>query len=57
MIIDETQGKRVKTTSSIRKVPIHPTLISLGFLDYVKILKANGVDRVFCQLIKDFSSL
>ena len=53
MIIDETQGKRVKTTSSIRKVPIHPTLISLGFLDYVKILKSNGVDRVFPQLIKE----
>ena len=53
IIIDETQGKRVKTTSSIRKVPIHPTLISLGFIDYVKILKSNGVDSVFPELTKE----
>jgi integrase len=53
IIIDETEGKRVKTTSSIRKVPVHPTLISLGFLDYVKILKSKGVDRVFPELTKE----
>jgi len=53
IIIDETEGKRVKTTSSIRKVPVHPTLISLGFLNYVKILKSNGVDRVFPELTKE----
>lgn len=50
--IDETEGKRVKTTSSIRKVPVHPTLISLGFIDYVKIIKSKGVDRVFPELTK-----
>ena len=53
IIIDETQGKRVKTTSSIRKVPVHPTLISLGFLDYVEIIKSKGFDRVFPELTKD----
>jgi integrase len=53
MIIDETQGKRVKTTSSIRKVPVHPTLISLGFLDYVEIIKSKGFDRLFPELTKD----
>ena len=45
--IDEAEGKSVKTTSSIRKVPVHPILISLGFIDYVKIIKSKGVDRVF----------
>jgi integrase len=50
--IDETGGKRVKTTSSIRKVPVHPTLISLGFIDYVKIIKSKGFDRVFPELTK-----
>jgi len=50
--IDETEGKRVKTTSSIRKVPVHPTLISLGFIDYVKIIKSKGFDRVFPELTK-----
>jgi len=50
--IDETEGKSVKTTSSIRKVPVHPTLISLGFLDYIEIIKSKGVDRVFPELTK-----
>ena len=50
--IDETEGKRVKTTSSIRKVPVHPTLISLGFLDYIKIIKSQGFDRVFPELTR-----
>ena len=53
IIIDETQGKRVKTTSSIRKVPVHPQLVSLGFLKYIEILKSKGVDRVFPELTKD----
>jgi integrase len=54
MIIDETEGKRVKTTSSIRKVPVHPTLIkSLGLLDYVEIIKSKGFDRIFPELTKD----
>jgi len=51
--IDETEGKSVKTTSSIRKVPVHPTLISLGFIDYVKIIKSKGVDRVFLKFLKE----
>ena len=50
--IDETEGKSVKTTSSIRKVPVHPILISLGFIDYVKIIKSKGVERVFPELTK-----
>ena len=50
--IDEAEGKSVKTTSSIRKVPVHPTLINLGFIDYVKIIKSKGVDRVFPELTK-----
>ena len=50
--IDETEGKTVKTTSSIRKVPVHPTLISLGFLDYIKIIKSQGFDRVFPELTR-----
>ena len=50
--IDEAEGKSVKTTSSIRKVPVHPTLISLGFIEYVKIIKSKGFDRVFPELTK-----
>ena len=50
--VDETKDKSVKTSSSIRKVPVHPTLVSLGFLDYVKIIKSKGNDRVFPELTK-----
>ncbi|MDC0223954.1 site-specific integrase [Deltaproteobacteria bacterium] len=50
--VDETKDKSVKTSSSIRKVPVHPTLVSLGFLDYVKIIKSKGNDRVFPEITK-----
>ncbi|MDI7920702.1 site-specific integrase [Ferirhizobium litorale] len=32
---EEQTGKRVKNDSSIRRIPVHPTLINLGFLDFV----------------------
>jgi integrase len=51
--VDEEDDKRVKTENSIRNVPIHPQLVSLGFLKYVEILKSKGVDRVFPELTKD----
>ena len=51
--VDETKDKSVKTSSSIRKVPVHPTLINLGFIDYVKIIKSKGFDRVFPELTKE----
>lgn len=41
----EDDGKKLKTQSSIRKVPIHAALIGLGFLDHVK--KAKGSGRIF----------
>ena len=50
--VDESNDKRVKTSSSVRKVPIHPNLITLGFIDYLKILKSKGVERVFPELTK-----
>ena len=50
--IDDTKDTRVKTSSSIRKVPIHPVLLSLGLIDYVEIIKSKGVDRVFPELTK-----
>jgi integrase len=51
--IDEEGDKSVKTQNSIRKTPVHPTLINLGFVHYVEILKSKGVDRVFPELTKD----
>ena len=50
--VDESENTRVKTESGIRKVCVHPNLISLGFIDYVEILKSKGFDRVFPELTK-----
>ncbi len=44
---DVGSGKRLKTTSSNRRVPIHPRLIEAGFLDYVCQMKATGSIRLF----------
>lgn len=35
-INEDQQDKRLKTTNSKRLVPVHPTLIQLGFIDFVK---------------------
>lgn len=43
-------GNRVKTRSSIRTVPIHPELVRLGFLEYIKSLKTERQERVFPEL-------
>lgn len=40
--INEDNGKRLKTQSSKRQVPIHSELIRLGFLDYVRDIKDAG---------------
>ena len=46
-VADERIDKSVKTTSSKRKVPIHPTLIELGFLKYVAHVKKRGDKLLF----------
>jgi integrase len=38
---DEGEAKSVKTSESIRTVPLHKRAIELGFLDYVKTLKGS----------------
>jgi integrase len=60
--------KRLKTDNASRIVPIHPILTDLGFLDYVKAVKAAQHERLFPDLkvtteknkakkfTKDFSS-
>jgi hypothetical protein len=51
-ITDESEGdaridKSVKTGGSKRKLPIHPKLIELGFLDYVAAAKKRGDTLLF----------
>jgi integrase len=41
------EDKSLKTKSSKRLIPIHSKLISLGFLEHVQALKAEGHKRIF----------
>ncbi len=45
--------KRLKTEYSERIIPIHPALIKLGLLDYVRGLKDEKYTRLFPDLMKD----
>lgn len=46
-INEDDKNKSLKNHASRRKVPVHPKLISLGFLDYVKETHKAGHKRVF----------
>lgn len=48
--INEEGDKNVKTKAAIRKVPIHNTIIDLGFLNYVKSQKQACADMLFSGL-------
>lgn len=49
--INETDaGKRIKTRSARRLVPVHPKLIELGLLRYVEQMKEKGHTRLFPEL-------
>ena len=54
-ITTEGEGqKSLKTEGSARRVPLHSSLIRLGFLEYVKSSKAAGLSsKVFPQLKKN----
>jgi len=40
---DDDDGRTVKTESSRRRVPLHPDLLALGFMDYHCTLPASGL--------------
>lgn len=46
-ISDEGEGKSLKTKGSRRLVPVHPTLIELGLIDYREKLEASGAKSLF----------
>ena len=50
--VEESEQTKVKTANAIRKVPVHPQLMELGFIDYVGNLKKQKKDRVFWELTK-----
>jgi integrase len=49
-IDDSHDGQKLKNQSSRRILPIHPALISLGWLEYVQSIRTNGATRVFPDL-------
>lgn len=48
--IDFTDERALKNVQSIRKLPIHPELIRLGFIEYVTELRAAGHSFVFPEM-------
>lgn len=52
-ITNEAEGASVKTVTSRRRVPIHPVLLRLGFLDYVKLMQQSSDGRLFPKLKAD----
>ena len=51
-IIDKRTDQHLKTKSSRRMIPIHDTLLDLGFIDFIKLLKKKDPnrERVFQEL-------
>ena len=48
--VRENETRKLKNKTSIRDVPIHSKLIELGFIEFVKMQKKYGFDRVFSEL-------
>lgn len=53
IVEDEADGLTVKNAGSVRRVPVHPELIRLGFLRYVEGLRAEGEKWLFPDLDPD----
>lgn len=45
--INDEGTKRLKTTASRRKVPLHPLLLEAGLLDYHQLIVSEGWQRLF----------
>jgi integrase len=50
LAIEPGDGKRVKTKSSRRRIPLHPELVKLGFLAFVQRQREAGHERLFPEL-------
>ena len=47
------QGRRQKTRSAIRDVPVHWILVEVGFLDFVELQRRKGAEWLFSDLVPD----
>lgn len=57
LTVDEKFQQVLKTDGSHRRVPIHSTLIALGFLDYVQTIKDGGHTQLFPTLKRTHNGL
>jgi len=51
-ITDEGENQGVKTNSSLREIPIHPTLLELGILQFIEKQRSKGRTRFFPEMRK-----
>lgn len=49
-ITDEGEDQGLRNEGSKRRLPVHSSLVQLGFLEYVESVKAAGHTRLFAQL-------
>lgn len=49
-ITDEGEGQGLKNAGSKRRLPIHSSLVRLGFMKYIERIKVAGHSRLFPQL-------
>jgi integrase len=54
--IAKNEQRRIKNPQSQRNIPLHPELIRLGFVDYVKVIKRLGYTLLFPDLFSPTSS-
>ena len=52
-VIADDEGKTEKTPTSRRKIPVHPELIRMGFLDYLESVREQEHQRLFPELKKN----
>lgn len=45
------EDQRLKTSAAERRIPVHPELVRLGFLDFVRAQRAKGEARLFPDLL------
>ncbi|MGC3519543.1 site-specific integrase, partial [Pseudomonas aeruginosa] len=47
---DSREDQSLKNANSRRVIPLHPSLIEQGLLQYAESVRANGADRLFPEL-------
>jgi integrase len=51
-VTDEGEGLNIKTAASHRRIPVHQTLVDLGFLRFVEDQRKSGKTRLFPEMAR-----